>query len=124
MIGRRRFVSLVVALFVGFSTVTAIEVASPPVAAAAPKGMYAKNCIIKAASGKGVKGNGCNLYGAPYWIGGNRIPNAGASRFFQQCGQGIVGGAVIGLFYGPVGFLKEVFLGCAMSLATAKAFGA
>ncbi|KRD07786.1 hypothetical protein ASE48_10135 [Mycobacterium sp. Root265] len=114
--------ALVITLFVSLGTVTAIEVASPPVAAAAPKGMFAKNCIIKAPSGKGVKGNGCNLYGAPYYIGGPRIPNAGASKFFKSCGEGIMMG-VIGLFWGPAGLAKEVFMGCAGNLVAARVFG-
>ncbi|KXP08410.1 hypothetical protein AXK59_23705 [Tsukamurella tyrosinosolvens] len=107
-------------------TMGSMQAASTPSAQAAPRGLYAKKCIIKAAVGPGVKGNGCNLYGAPYWTGGKLIHDPKIAKYMKSCGEGMVvsaGFAVVGLIYGPGGFISAVLLGCAQGIAQAKIYG-
>lgn len=122
---RRRLGTAALALLVWFSALSATQLAQPSLAHAAPSGYYAKKCIIKAPSGPGVKGNGCNLYGAPYWVSGNKLPNGQPNKYMKACVGGASIAAVLALFSGPGAgpFLYAVMMGCASSLAEAKIFG-
>lgn len=120
---RHCLTTLVMAFFIAFATVGVTQVAEPTVAEAAPKGFFAKNCIIRAISGPGFKGNGCNLYSATYYVKGNRFPKGPPNKYMVACGQGILVSSVVGVFLGPAGFLGAVFLGCAENMAQAAIFG-
>jgi hypothetical protein len=119
----RRRGALIGVLIVGLGTVSGAQILDPALAHAAPRGSYAKHCIIKAPYGKGVKGNGCDLYGAPFWVSGNKLPNGKPNKYVTACGEGMTIAAVVGLVTGPEGFITAVMLGCASSMTQAKVFG-
>lgn len=103
---------------------------SPPVAQAGSEGYYAKKCIMPATVGPGVKGGGCNLYGAPYWVGPAVNPDPAVAKYLEQCAQGMLvdgafaaGFAVLGIALGPGGTAGVILLGCAANIAQAKVFG-
>lgn len=63
---QRVLVAVIVAVGLVFASTTVSE--TVPSAGAAAKMYVEKPCIIKAMTGPGTKGNGCNLYGTPKWI--------------------------------------------------------
>jgi len=42
--------------------------AQPALAQAATKKYLETNCVIKAVTGNGLKGHGCDLWGTPHWV--------------------------------------------------------
>jgi hypothetical protein len=98
-----------------------------PTAQAKSDGYFVRECLIPAMTGSGVKGNGCNLYKAPFWVAGQK-PIKGAqgnfTKWVNACGQGLVW-AVVGIVKrNPKAVVNGVFMGCAQGIGGAALFGA
>ncbi|GEM40910.1 hypothetical protein NN4_54290 [Nocardia ninae NBRC 108245] len=110
----RALSTLILALVLIFGAVGISQVAQAPSAQAAPAGYYAKNCLVKSP----VSGR-CDVWGAPYWINGNKLPDGKRNIWIDACLSGGTVAAVVGMFAGPQGVISGMFLGCAQGLAAA-----
>ncbi|WP_328811781.1 hypothetical protein [Rhodococcus sp. NBC_00294] len=81
-------------------------------------GYYGRVCTVKALSGDGMMGGGCNSYGPAHWIPGNS-GSAEIAGWIEACATG-VGWAVAAVPFAkmsPQGLIGSAFFGCATSAA-------
>ncbi|WP_141217249.1 hypothetical protein [Rhodococcus sp. 14-2470-1b] len=81
-------------------------------------GYYGRECTVKALSGEGLMGGGCNSYGVAHWIPGNSGSPEIAS-WIQACVRGGAWAVAVVPFakVSPQGLIASTFLGCATSAA-------
>jgi hypothetical protein len=102
--------SVLLAFGLIFVSVSAVE---PPPAntAPAPSRYVERQCVIKAMAGKGMAGNGCNVYGVARWVDTSKrpIPNWVRNAVIACIAGGVV--ALVSIWFPPVSMSTVVVLG-------------
>lgn len=121
-------------LVVAVGTVTwAAGIAAIPAAPAyADDGYFFRPCALPALSGPGIEGNGCDVYGAPQWVGATpgsmsdqliNIPHLHSpqplNKYMDDCGKGAAFAVVVAVLTDTEAMERKAFIGCAKSAAKA-----